>query len=507
MTQTSTSQRAGIFEARIGRLTKRVASGGAIVLLGQILARGLSFGLQLLLSNVLGARSYGLYSLGMSLVEWSQQISQFGLANALVRFVAADKAAKDDGRVKGTILSAFLTAGALSMSSSALLILLAPLLSERYFGDPTFASFLRWMALSVPLMVGLIMTQAVLRGFQRIGEMAGLGVLRSSLYICIAAVLFELGARMEGAVASLLVSALVAFSVGVHWVWRAQPQLFRGVSFQTRRLFRFSVPVYLAAMSFFFMSRVDILMVGYFLDPPSVGHYRAAVTVASLVNFMLGVFNTAFAPMISELYQRGDHKALRHLYQTVTRWVFTAAFFACIAAIVHSGPILSLFGPGFSQGATALAILAVGQLVNAGVGSVGFFLQMTGRQDWVLFNNAVNAALNVMLNLWLTPMWGLPGAALATGLSLALNNVMGLVEVWRFHRVQPWNSRYWPIIGAGIVAIGIGVAIPQGSFPWPLLFGLMAMCFVGTILVFGLGPEDRLLLEALKRRLRGRTGL
>ena len=58
------------------------------------------------------------------------------------------------------------------------------------------------------------------------------------------------------------------------------------------------------------------------------------------------------------------------------------------ALLLLPGPLLRLFGPGYATGATALAILAAGQLFNAATGPLGQLINMSGRPYLTLVNNA-----------------------------------------------------------------------------------------------------------------------
>jgi hypothetical protein len=100
-----------------------------------------------------------------------------------------------------------------------------------------------------------------------------------------------------------------------------------------------------------------------------------------------------------------------------------AALAAAAAAVLFGAEILTLFGPTFSAGHTALVILVFGHLVRAGTGLVGDLLGLTGHQKlnaWVL---ALSAVLNVILNALLIPRYGIAGAAAATAVSMAFWNV------------------------------------------------------------------------------------
>ena len=87
----------------------------------------------------------------------------------------------------------------------------------------------------------------------------------------------------------------------------------------------------------------------------------------------------------------------------------------------------SVFGAAFAGGYQALIILSVGQLANAGMGSVGMLLNMTGHERDTARAVGVSAATNVVLNLVLIPLLGINGAASATAISMALWNVI----MWR----------------------------------------------------------------------------
>jgi O-antigen/teichoic acid export membrane protein len=74
-----------------------------------------------------------------------------------------------------------------------------------------------------------------------------------------------------------------------------------------------------------------------------------------------------------------------------------------------------------------LVILAGGQLVNAGMGSVASLLNMTGHERDTTRIILMAALLNLTLNFTLTPLWGTLGAATATAVTLIVWNVV----MWR----------------------------------------------------------------------------
>ena len=83
-----------------------------------------------------------------------------------------------------------------------------------------------------------------------------------------------------------------------------------------------------------------------------------------------------------------------------------------------------VFGPEYAGAYIPLLILCIGQLVNAATGSVASLLNMTGHERDTMQSALAGAVTNIVLNVTLTPMWGMNGAAAATAATLIVWNMM-----------------------------------------------------------------------------------
>ena len=94
--------------------------------------------------------------------------------------------------------------------------------------------------------------------------------------------------------------------------------------------------------------------------------------------------------------------------------------------------LLDLFGEGMNAAAIALVFLAIGQFINGSCGSVMNILQMTHNQKYSQYILVVAAIINVLLNSYFIPRYGIEGAAFSTGCSTAFWNLaaVGVVK-WR----------------------------------------------------------------------------
>ncbi|NNF58889.1 MAG: oligosaccharide flippase family protein [Rhodothermaceae bacterium] len=200
-----------------------------------------------------------------------------------------------------------------------------------------------------------------------------------------------------------------------------------------RLLLTTAFPLLFANSMIFLKGWIDTIMVGAFLDETAVGVYDIAFKLAALIIIPLGAVNSIAAPKFAELRQ--DRMRLQRFigYATTAAALCAAPLFLLLVAA--PGFVLGLFGPEYVQGATALRIIAAGMLASALAGSVGVFLQMTGRQVAYQVISFIVVVASIALSYVLIPRFGINGAAVATSASLILFNVAAVAYVWVTERI------------------------------------------------------------------------
>jgi O-antigen/teichoic acid export membrane protein len=204
--------------------------------------------------------------------------------------------------------------------------------------------------------------------------------------------------------------------------------------------------------------------------------------------------------MISQLYAAGNLPVLQKLYATLTRWITIVSLPLALTMIVFARPLMSIFGPGFESGAAVVTIAAFAQIVNCGVGSVGYLLLMSGNQNELIKIQAVNAVLMIALNAALVPKLGIAGAALAATVTTITTNLWALDSVRRILRITPQYGDFLRLLLPALCATGGVLALarfsPAFHRPWEIAaLGLFAAYAIlgGTLLLTGLDSDDRLL--------------
>jgi O-antigen/teichoic acid export membrane protein len=175
------------------------------------------------------------------------------------------------------------------------------------------------------------------------------------------------------------------------------------------------------------MGWVDTIMIGIFRDEKSVGIYNVSLKIASIIGIVLVAINSIAAPKFAELYSKNKIKVLQKVITQSSKLIFFVSFPLLLINIVFSVQILSLFGKDFIVAKWALITLCCGQFVNIVSGSVGYILQMTGNE--IAFQNIILLSIfvNILLNYYLIPQYGINGAAVASAISMSMWNLLSII--------------------------------------------------------------------------------
>lgn len=237
---------------------------------------------------------------------------------------------------------------------------------------------------------------------------------------------------------------------------------------------------------------LDILIVGALASSYAAGVYSAVSKLAIIGTFTLEANRLAIAPQLSALLARQQHHRAADLYQTSTRWLMLASWPLYLVFAVFPATVLNIFGPRYTSGASALAVLSLAMLVNLGTGNVTVVLLMGGRSSWSAINAGAALAINIGLNLLLIPHMGILGAAIAWAASILVDNGAAMVEIRWVMGLAPFGADYWLAAGATVACFG-GTGLAARILLGQNLIALGASLAVGLAafmiaLYFGRGP-------------------
>ena len=233
---------------------------------------------------------------------------------------------------------------------------------------------------------------------------------------------------------SVIILALLSFILWRKHLDKKESVLQEKASFSI--IIKASFPMFLSGSLFLLMSWVDILMLGHFNSQTDVGVYTITLKLAALCTLILFAANTILGPKISELYHNNQIQQLAKTVQNTARYTFLLSVPIFGVILLFSDYLLELFGSEFNNklATETLIILSVGQMTNVFFGAVIYILDMTGKQTISRNILLFTAFINIALNWYLIPIYGIKGAAIATAISILFWNIIGIIYVKKIYK-------------------------------------------------------------------------
>ncbi len=491
-----------------------MAGAAALALFGLLWAAAMSLMSALMAARLLGISGFGLFRLGLSVVTVATAVASGGLHNALLTLIPKRDTREGQAAVTlgGAAWPATAVAGVLAI---AIIIWRTPLAAA--LGDHGAGGLLAAMALSLPFLVLLAAVGAASRAaFAFTSAIIPGQIIRPALFTLSLVAALAWGMRSPVTVAWLFTGAAAAAA------WIAGVAVSRVESYGTawlrptwrldRDLVVLMTPLLGLAILQSVHESLPVWQLGRQSTASALGLYAAAERMAFLVAAILAAVNTVYAPAISVLWARAERDVLRDSFQRAARWTLLASIPVCLLLIFAGPGLLRAFGVEYQVAVPALTLLALGQMVNAGTGSVGYLLLLTGHARTVIWHYAAAVALLAALGAVLVPRYGPTGAAGAAALVIAGLNLAMVVQAQRRLRIVPFTRATLRILAAGLVGAGAGVVAARwawgGTAAWPIGLAGTTAAVLGAYAAAAAGflpDEDRVQVRKLWMVLRRRS--
>jgi len=391
----------------------------------------------LLVTRISGAEVWGIFVLCMALLNITSILSRFGVDTALLRFVAQLKGKKEE--IKGIYLQGFSLVLALSIAFSILLYFFSNIVAETVFQKPHLRPYFKVIAFALIPFTIIHLNAQTFRALKRIKEFAFYQHISKFLLAVIIFVLLFYFTNMDP-IAMPIYSFLAAVVIVMIFSGFGIFKTFKGMKaiiiFSKKGILRTAYPMMLSSSTLLLMAWADTIMIGIYKTDVDVGVYNIALKLAMVTTIALGAVNSILAPKLSDTFNNNNRMdEFKVLIKQSTRIIFFISLPILIFLLLFPEFFLSLFGQEFAIAKTTLLILLIGQAVNTMSGSVGFILQMTGKEK--IFQNILLLALicNIILNIFLIPIFGINGAAISSSFSLVFWNLSTCFYIYKKYNV------------------------------------------------------------------------
>ncbi len=218
------------------------------------------------------------------------------------------------------------------------------------------------------------------------------------------------------------------FSLGISWTKRHK------ISLQSFKLDKqwiikglvVSLPYILGSLAYKTIEFSDRYLIDYFLDKHAVGVYAFFSNMANVLNIILFtlVISVLYPGLVESIMHKKQNEFKRKFKQ-FRKEIFIYGIATGVMLLVLLPLVLYVIGKTQYDAQLHIFILLVLSNMALNFSFLYHFVIYAFRKDWRIFKaTALAALLNIVLNWFLIPVWGIAGAAIATLASFVLIAVL-----------------------------------------------------------------------------------
>ena len=258
----------------------------------------------------------------------------------------------------------------------------------------------------------------------------------------------------------------------------------------------FGLPLVPAMLGSFVLGASDRFLIQEQLGQVEVAQYSVAYNLAALPLLVISVVNSVWLPRFFAAGTGADGDAVT----TASRDAVYRLLAPVMVGLSVVAPIaLRVWAPPSYRPDELLLVFAV-VVISAVPYAAGYsatrVLLAAGRSRPVAVAAVVAAVVNIALNLWWIPLWGILGAAVATFAAYALQHAILLLPT----RGRPSSTTY-----AGLLQTAVGAALAVAVVELPtstgglVLRGVLGVACLGWFATAYLGIRSRSSLQEVLR--------
>lgn len=231
----------------------------------------------------------------------------------------------------------------------------------------------------------------------------------------------------------------VHFTMDMHWQEHIKPILLLFVMILAQTIFNSS----------------DITMLGLMKGDYEVGLYSSAVKMANLVSQVVASLAWVVMPRMALYFSEANYEKINEMLKKTFNVLVTIGFPCAVGCVCLSQEIILIIaGAQYFAAAPALSILMIGFMFSLIGGSFlgNMVLLPSKREDIYMIVCCVATGINLVMNYFLIPLWGVNAAAATTMFASLL--IMVLLIIKRDRRIKldyVFKTMLPPVLGCILI--------------------------------------------------------
>lgn len=382
----------------------------------------------ILLGRLLGASGLGDVNLINQIINVLMVFSMFGMDHVLVKKISIGYANKNLNLIGKTIYTALFVNVIIAFFLTLIIVFSSGYISDFFSSSQIKIPLIISVLVLVPQTIGVVFSSAV-NGFYKVWQSRFLKDFLTSILVLLGVFVlwfFNIEINLINIIYTYVLSKILTFIISSLYIKKIfSPVFFKGDI--DRAMIKMAKPLLFVSATTLLTSSVDIIMLGWLGNSRDVGLYTVATRLVLFVAFFLQITNSAISPKIAAFFANNKIKEINIMVKRVTSGLIVIGFLSTVFFVFFGKPILGLWGKEFIEAYSCLIILCFGQFINISTGCSGVLLIMSGNEKIFSYISAFFLVVNFVLNFVLIKLHGILGAAIATSITIASENIFRVI--------------------------------------------------------------------------------
>ena len=483
-----------------------VTRGTVYLLVATLLFVLFTFLARVLIVRSISKSDWDAFAFGLTAAGVLSAVGALGLPLAVARNLPYSTS---DAERRTIVRTAIVVGGVAAAVSALALGLLGPAIGNA-LGSPAIGLGLEFFAVAACVNLIASLIASVFQGFADVFPNAlFVQVLNPGLFLVflVAAVILPPGQLTyhDALFTYVLASIITTLGLGFYALRRIPRHLPRGPGAPHARaqLLKFAAPLLVVGAMSNLLGSGDTLVLGVF-RASEVGTYSASLTLARLLQVGISSAGYIFLPVAARFVRRGDSRAVRLTYSTVTKWLIVLSLpLLLLFEMLPAESLGFVYGHAYASVLLPLQIAVIGAFVTTVLGPSSVAQVAYGYARLLAYNSVAAGVTDVVLALVLVPRWGYVGSAIAWTSAAVLYAGLALVEISYSEGIHPFRRDFVVPVAVTGLPVAVLLLVFHPTVPGWLLppFGLaLAGLFILVVIATrSIDDGDRLLLEAVER--------
>jgi len=229
--------------------------------------------------------------------------------------------------------------------------------------------------------------------------------------------------------------------------WLRFPKLDFNFPEQKVTIFKYSVLIILGGSAAVVLLEIDKVMINQFKTLENVAYYGVAIYIATVIIVPSRAMHQITYPLTAELLNKGNLFELDILYKKTSLTLFIASGLLFLLIVLNLEDLYALLPEAYAQGFYIVLLIGLAKVFDSLLGNINSILYNSEYYRTILLFGICLALVTILLNIWLIPVLGIEGAALASFIAIFLFNLLKMVFVKLKFGMLPFTKQTFMVFG------------------------------------------------------------